>query len=232
MLRAHLRGMNVGIIDVGSNTVRLLIARQLPDGELETIAAERAQLGLGAQIERLGLVSEPKLHAAARRVGRYAHMARAADCELIDLVVTAPGRQSENGYQLLCRAGTRGGASRPSAVSGGGGAAGLRRCPAGSDRARRRRCGGVRRRRRLDRDRTGLRRRPSRVAALLRGRIAATHLPPPRRRSPVAARHQARPRARPPDPERCRSAGRDAGVGHRWRGAGAEAPGRPQPRPR
>ena len=94
--------MNVGIIDVGSNTVRLLVARQLSDGTLETIAAERAQLGLGAQIERLGLVSEPKLHAAARRVGRYAHLARAAECERIDLVVTAPGRQSENGYQLLC----------------------------------------------------------------------------------------------------------------------------------
>jgi exopolyphosphatase/guanosine-5'-triphosphate,3'-diphosphate pyrophosphatase len=93
--------MKVGIIDVGSNTVRLLVARQGDDGELETVLAERAQLGLGAQIERSGIVSRSKRLAAARRVARYAAAARGEGCELIDLVITAPGRQSENADQLV-----------------------------------------------------------------------------------------------------------------------------------
>ena len=101
MLRAHLQSMKVGIIDVGSNTVRLLVARQGDDGELETVLAERAQLGLGAAIERSGIVSRPKRTATARRVARYAAAARDEGCDLIDLVITAPGRQSENAYQLV-----------------------------------------------------------------------------------------------------------------------------------
>ncbi len=93
--------MKVGIIDVGSNTVRLLVAQQLASGDLDTVRAERAQMGLGEQIERLGRLSPTRMKATARKVARYARDAEAEGCEIIDLVVTAPGRQSRNGARLV-----------------------------------------------------------------------------------------------------------------------------------
>jgi exopolyphosphatase / guanosine-5'-triphosphate,3'-diphosphate pyrophosphatase len=93
--------MQVGIIDVGSNTVRLLVARRLACGTVEPVLEERAQLGLGAEIELHGRISEPKLTETARRARRYAKIARAAGCDAIEVVVTAPGRQSGNAEHLL-----------------------------------------------------------------------------------------------------------------------------------
>ncbi len=93
--------MKVGIIDVGSNTVRLLVARPLPGGGVDTVLAERSQMGLGEQIERVGRVSQPRMKATARKVARYARAAVDEGCDEIDLVVTAPGRQSRNGARLV-----------------------------------------------------------------------------------------------------------------------------------
>ncbi len=93
--------MKAGVIDVGSNTVRLLVARQLGNGDLQTLAAERARVGLGEQIERFGMVSEHKLRETADWVSAYARAARREGCDVIDLVITAPGRQSLNANRLV-----------------------------------------------------------------------------------------------------------------------------------
>ena len=58
--------MAVGVIDVGSNSVRLLVAT-LRRGDLVPVREERARLGLGDDIERLGGISAAKL---AAKVGR------------------------------------------------------------------------------------------------------------------------------------------------------------------
>jgi exopolyphosphatase / guanosine-5'-triphosphate,3'-diphosphate pyrophosphatase len=93
--------MRIAIVDVGSNTVRLLIADRCDAGEVEPVQEERAVLGLGAEIERLGRISESKLDEVARSARRYAVLARSAGCDTIDVVVTAPGRQSGNAERLV-----------------------------------------------------------------------------------------------------------------------------------
>ncbi len=93
--------MRIAIIDVGSNTVRLLIAHRRESGEIEPIREERAVLGLGAEIERLGRISDSKLDEAADSTRDYAKLARSAGCDAIDVVVTAPGRQSGNAERLV-----------------------------------------------------------------------------------------------------------------------------------
>lgn len=106
----------VGIIDVGSNTVRLLVARRVACGDVDPVREERSVLGLGAEIERSGRIPGHKVAEAARRTRRYARLARAEGCSTIDVVVTAPGRQSANAPRLL-QALERASGTRPRVLS-------------------------------------------------------------------------------------------------------------------
>ena len=96
-LRQH-RTVPVGVIDVGSNTVRLLVARE--DEELDQ---RRAVVGLGAAIERDGEISEPKLEEAASCVAEFVKIARRDHVDAVEVLITSPGRQATNGAELVDR---------------------------------------------------------------------------------------------------------------------------------
>jgi exopolyphosphatase/guanosine-5'-triphosphate,3'-diphosphate pyrophosphatase len=92
--------MRIGIIDIGSNTARLLVATV--DGVcVERLDEQRAHVGLGAAIERTGGLPEQKLSEVASLAARYAERAASFGVDVLDVVVTAPGRQSENGAELV-----------------------------------------------------------------------------------------------------------------------------------
>jgi exopolyphosphatase / guanosine-5'-triphosphate,3'-diphosphate pyrophosphatase len=92
--------MRIGVIDVGSNTTRLLVA-EAAGGALEPLREERVRLALGVDVERLGRISPTRLAAAASAVRRLVALARKLDADPIEVVVTAPGRQSANAEELL-----------------------------------------------------------------------------------------------------------------------------------
>lgn len=92
--------MDVCVIDVGSHTVRLLLARR-NDQCVLPLRQERAPLGLGANIEQFGRLSDEKIDEAAALVGAFARIARKAGAAQIETIVTAPGRQSTNGEELV-----------------------------------------------------------------------------------------------------------------------------------
>jgi exopolyphosphatase / guanosine-5'-triphosphate,3'-diphosphate pyrophosphatase len=92
--------MRVAVIDIGSNTARLLVAERGWD-EVAPVHEERALLVLGEEIERFGRLSELKLAETAERARQYARTARELGCSSIELIVTAPGRQSENADALV-----------------------------------------------------------------------------------------------------------------------------------
>jgi exopolyphosphatase/guanosine-5'-triphosphate,3'-diphosphate pyrophosphatase len=94
--------MRIGVIDVGSNTVRLLVASQ-GDDALTPVCEERRRLGLAQDIERDGRISEAKLREAAELAQRYAALAAKAGAVRTEILVTAPGRQSANGDVLVKR---------------------------------------------------------------------------------------------------------------------------------
>ena len=95
--------MRVAVIDIGSNTVRLLAAGAGSGDGLVPVCEQRRQVGLGEEIERAGHIGEAKLVETARWAAAYAERARRLGCGSIDLVVTAPGRQSANAGELLER---------------------------------------------------------------------------------------------------------------------------------
>ena len=92
--------MRIGVVDVGSNTIRLLLA-QMDGRELVPIEKERVRLSLGAEIERNGVVSDVSIAAAAKAVGKLCSVARRGGAETLDVFLTAPGRQSANADELL-----------------------------------------------------------------------------------------------------------------------------------
>jgi len=92
--------MRIGVVDVGSNTIRLLLA-QVDGNGLVPLAKERVRLALGAEIERTGVVSDVSIAVAAKAVGKLCGLARRAGAEVLDVFLTAPGRQSANADNLL-----------------------------------------------------------------------------------------------------------------------------------
>jgi exopolyphosphatase/guanosine-5'-triphosphate,3'-diphosphate pyrophosphatase len=92
--------MRVGVIDVGSNTIRLLVAERRA-GELVPVDEEKAYVGLGAEILRSGAIGAPKLAEAVAVARSQASVARAAGSELLEVVVAAPGRQAANADELV-----------------------------------------------------------------------------------------------------------------------------------
>lgn len=92
--------MNVAVIDVGSNTIRLLVATRAGNG-LACVTHGKRAVGLGADVERLGTVSAPKLAEAAECLSAFCTIAHAAGAALVDVVVASPGRQARNADQLV-----------------------------------------------------------------------------------------------------------------------------------
>ena len=95
--------MRVAVIDIGSNTARLLVADV--DETVEPVRAERAYLGLAADILRHGAVSPRTLEDAATVAGRYARLAARLDADAVAAVVTAPGRQGRASTELVAALG-------------------------------------------------------------------------------------------------------------------------------
>lgn len=85
----------IGVVDVGSNTVRLLVsARGKP------VLALRENPGLGACIEREGTIPTDKLAETALYARRFVEAAAAAGASDVDVLITSPGRQAANGAEL------------------------------------------------------------------------------------------------------------------------------------
>src|SRR5262245_66349223 len=92
--------MRVAVIDVGSNTARLLVAEESGRGT-ERIGEAKAYLGLGAEIIRRGHVGQEKLDETALEMRRFAAMARETDAEEVDVFVTSAGTDSGNADALV-----------------------------------------------------------------------------------------------------------------------------------
>lgn len=97
-------GVRVGIVDVGANTVRLLVA-SAEGGSLAVVREDRVQLGLGEDIERRGEIGEKKLDEAAATAKAQVRRAWKLGANAVDVLVTSPGRQARNGDELAERVG-------------------------------------------------------------------------------------------------------------------------------
>lgn len=94
--------MRVAVIDVGANTIRLLVAESGECG-LATVEERRARVGLGLDVEDRGRVSKRKIREAAVTVQKFVTRAQGLGCAGLVVAVTSPGRQATNADQLISR---------------------------------------------------------------------------------------------------------------------------------
>jgi exopolyphosphatase/guanosine-5'-triphosphate,3'-diphosphate pyrophosphatase len=92
--------VKVAIIDVGSNSVRLLLAAVV-DANVDQLHRERVYVRLGDDAYRRGRIGSRKLKQTRAVTAKYARMARRAGAERLETIVTAPGRQAANGEELV-----------------------------------------------------------------------------------------------------------------------------------
>lgn len=94
--------MKLAVVDVGSNTIRLLVA-SVHAGKVEPVHERTAWVRLGADVATTGTISPLRLEAAARAVSDFASEARKLGSVHVETLVASPGRQAENGGELLRR---------------------------------------------------------------------------------------------------------------------------------
>jgi len=91
----------VAVIDVGSNSVRLLVAAVDADGRVTQLHRERVYLRLGDDVYRLGRIGDEKLSEMRALASSFASIALEAGAERLQTIVTAPGRQASNPEKLV-----------------------------------------------------------------------------------------------------------------------------------
>ena len=92
--------MNVAVIDVGSNSLRLLVA-SVEGSDVTKLKRERVYARLGDDAYRLGRIGAKKLELTRDVAAHYARIARKSGVERLETIVTAPGRQSANAKELV-----------------------------------------------------------------------------------------------------------------------------------
>src|SRR3954447_9040178 len=89
------------VVDVGSNTIRLLVGSPREDGSVEAECTKGVRVGLGHDIEEHGAISRERLDVAAEAVAELCRLARKQGAKRVDVRVAAPGRQASNAKELL-----------------------------------------------------------------------------------------------------------------------------------
>src|SRR6266699_2404097 len=141
--------MRIAAIDIGTNSIHMIVVQIRPDLSFEVIDREKEMVRLGAGgLDGRSLTPEA-MHAALQVLSKFGRLAESHNVEEVIAVATSATRESENGGEFL-KAVTDQTGIRPRVISGTeGGAADssgrrLRRRGAGRrrrrDRRRRRQC--------------------------------------------------------------------------------------------
>jgi exopolyphosphatase / guanosine-5'-triphosphate,3'-diphosphate pyrophosphatase len=91
----------IAAIDVGSNTVLLLIAEHHPTAGLTIVAEAEDQPRLGASLSATGRLSQAAMARALETLARMRELCRAHGVSRIGAVATAAVREAENGAEFV-----------------------------------------------------------------------------------------------------------------------------------
>jgi exopolyphosphatase / guanosine-5'-triphosphate,3'-diphosphate pyrophosphatase len=90
----------VAVVDVGSNSVRLVVYDELSRAPIPTFN-EKVLCGLGRGIAGTGALDPAGMESALSTLMRFAALARGMDVSLIDVVATAAVREASNGAAFV-----------------------------------------------------------------------------------------------------------------------------------
>ena len=98
-------------VDVGTNSVLLLVADRGTDGVVRPVREEADITRLGRGVDRTGALSPEGMEATLEVLARFASMARADGARALVVTATSAARDARNGAEFLARARERTGAT-------------------------------------------------------------------------------------------------------------------------
>jgi exopolyphosphatase/guanosine-5'-triphosphate,3'-diphosphate pyrophosphatase len=94
--------VKLAVVDIGSNSIKLLIAEARGDGgEFTALAREKEPVRLGRETLRAGHLSDAAIKRAADSIERFCVQARAAGVERIIAIATAAVREADNAAAFI-----------------------------------------------------------------------------------------------------------------------------------
>ena len=93
----------IAAIDIGSNSVRQIVADVTPDGSITVVDEMKEAPRLGADLERTGVLGTVAMERAAVAIGRMAILARQLGATRIEAVATSAVRDAANGAEFVAR---------------------------------------------------------------------------------------------------------------------------------
>ena len=92
--------MRVAVVDIGTNSTRLLIAEVTPHGAIEERVRESTVTRLGEGVDSTGRLGEAPQQRVFDALGRYAEQIREQRCEASAAVMTSAVRDAANGAEF------------------------------------------------------------------------------------------------------------------------------------
>ena len=91
----------VAAIDIGSNSIRQIVADVSPEGAIQVVDEMKAAPRLAAGLAQTGELSEASMHAALAAIDRMATLAKQLGASRIDAVATSAVREASNASAFL-----------------------------------------------------------------------------------------------------------------------------------
>lgn len=95
--------LRIAAIDIGSNSIRQIVAEVSSDGEIRVVDEMKAAPRLGAGLSETGALDQQHMDEAAEALTRMAELARQLGAKRIDAVATSAVRDASNGAAFIAR---------------------------------------------------------------------------------------------------------------------------------
>jgi exopolyphosphatase/guanosine-5'-triphosphate,3'-diphosphate pyrophosphatase len=95
-----MKSIRQAVIDIGSNTVRLVVYAGLPRAPMP-IYNEKSRVALGACLADDGIIDDATMTKALAAIGRFETLARSMKVDTLRVVATAATREAKNGHRLV-----------------------------------------------------------------------------------------------------------------------------------
>jgi exopolyphosphatase/guanosine-5'-triphosphate,3'-diphosphate pyrophosphatase len=96
-------GQRIAAIDIGSNSIRQIVADVSPEGTITVVDEMKAAPRLGADVDVTGVLGAQAMKQAAEAIGRMATLARQLGASRIEAVATSAVRDAANRDQFVAR---------------------------------------------------------------------------------------------------------------------------------
>ncbi len=94
-------GMRLAAIDIGSNSIRQIIADVSPDGRIKILDEMKAAPRLGSGVDRAGRLGDESMRQALEAMQRMATLAQQYGASKVEAVATSAVRDASNGREFL-----------------------------------------------------------------------------------------------------------------------------------